>query len=192
MTELRPSSIIVDVYKVIQDHPDAGHWAIELRFLPKPIYSEWVLLSDIEDKASEIDKILTKYNIMKRKDAYISMAIHDFEKVAAKLKRLQEEQQKKADETGKKARKVTLEKVQGDAETTSGFTLALVVDIDNENIHKTKVIESEEEAFKASRKEWEHIKPKVQEVLELSQDGFSSQVVGFSFGLLLPSQSQFQ
>jgi len=162
MTTLRPSQIIIDVYQVIQRYPEAGRWAIELRFLPTPISSEWILLSDIEDKASEIDKVLTKYNIMRKKDAYISMAIHDFEKVAAKLKRLQEEEEKKAEADGRRPRRISLEKIQGDAETTSGFTLALVVDVDNEEIHRTKVIENEEGAFEASKEEWERIKPKVQ------------------------------
>ena len=159
---MKPSKVIIDIYRVIQDHNNAGRWAIELRFLPSPISSEWILLNDIEDKASEIDKALAKYNIMKKKDAYISMAIHDFEKVTAKLERIQKEEEEKAEEKGKKPRRVTLDKIQGDAKTTSGFTLALVADIDNTKIHDTKIIENEEEVFEAAKREWESIRPKIQ------------------------------
>lgn len=162
MNYLRPSSIIIDIYRIIQDYPEAGRWAIELRFLPKPIHSEWVLLNDIEDKVSDIDRAIINYNIKKKKDAYISMVIHDFEKVTAKLKRVQEEN--KTSTKKKKPREITLDKIQGDSETTSDFTLALVVDIDNTKIHDTKIIEDEGEAFEASKRAWDELKPKLQKL----------------------------
>ena len=168
LQELKPSNVIIDIYNVIQDHPEAGKWAIEFRFYPYPT-SEWVLLNDIEDKAKEIDKIIIKMNVMGKKDAYISMAIHEFEKVKEKLQKAQELENEKAQKEGRKARRLTLRNVQGDSgstllRTVSDYTLALVVDVDVNEIHNSKTVESEEKALELSQKAWEALKPKLQEL----------------------------
>nr|WP_015243587.1 hypothetical protein [Thermococcus sp. CIR10]AFZ84272.1 Primase/polymerase [Thermococcus sp. CIR10] len=164
----RPSDVIIDIYKVIQDHPEAGRLAIEFRFYPYPT-SEWILLNDIEDKAREIDKVLFKNNILGKKEAYISMAIHDFDEVTKKLEKLQELEHEKAQKEGRQPKEITLRHVQGEATgkihtTVSSYTLTLVVDIDVNEIHDSKAVESEEKALEVSKRAWEVLKPNLEEL----------------------------
>ncbi|KUH34816.1 hypothetical protein APY94_00120 [Thermococcus celericrescens] len=162
MSELTPGKVLADVYKVIQDHPEAGRLAIELRFYPV-IKSEWVLLNDIEDKARDIDKVLAKKNIINGKEAYVSMAIHDFGAVKKKLEKLREKAE------GERARRIGLENVQGEAKgkvhpTVSNYTLALVVDIDIEEVHKSRVVEDVEAVFERAKKGWLALRPVFEEL----------------------------
>jgi len=149
----KPSDVIIDIYKDIDVEPN---WVIEFRTLPGR-KSEWVFLEGIEDRADEIDNIVKKKNIRGKENIYISMAIHDFEKVKAKL-----------EEKRKTNRNATLEDVQGEANgktpTISDYTVALVIDIDNEKLHKTKVIEDVNKAYKEAVESWKHLKEKLAEL----------------------------
>lgn len=164
----KPSDIVIDIYKVIQDHPEAGRLAIEFRFYPYPT-SEWILLNDIEDKAREIDKVLFKNNILGKKEAYISMAIHEFDEVKKKLEKLQDLENVRAQKEGRQLKKITLRHVQGEATgkihtTVSSYTLTLVIDIDVKEIHDSKIVESEEKALELAKRAWEALKPKLEEL----------------------------
>lgn len=131
--------VIKDLYSIYESAGDT--LALELRFLGEFQTSSWLILHDLDspDKMNEYYKAMKYWNVVRKFNAYVSNAAHDWWRVKEKLEARRAQGYKTA---------------KGDRNTTYEYLGTLTWDIDSTQLHASKVVESREQAISVAKALW--------------------------------------